>query len=82
MYRLYIFILLFVIGCEKEPKPVVVTYQLSRIADTTFNKQYKDSLKAQMDTFCIQNYNALYIQTRDSLIKLELAKIEELIYGN
>lgn len=80
MSRLYLFLLFTLIACEKEPKPIVVTYQLTYRADTTFLKQYKDSIQTEMDSFCIQNYNSLYDKVKDSLLREELNKIEQLMY--
>ncbi len=76
---LFVFILIFA-ACENGPKPVVVTYQLTHKADTTFTKQYKDSIQIKMDSFCINNYEELYNNARDSLLREELAKIEKLMY--
>lgn len=69
-------------ACEKEPKPVIVTYQLTHRVDTTFNKQYKDSLQTEMDSFCIKNYDSLFNKFRDSLLRDELRKIEVLMNEN
>lgn len=66
-------------SCDKDPKPIIVTYQLSHRADTTFQKQYKDSLQAEMDTFCVQNNSRLFNEIRDSLLRDEIAKIEKLM---
>ena len=66
-------------SCDSEPKPVVVTHQLIRQVDTTFLRQYKDSINAEMDSLCAKNYEDLYNNIRDSLVRVEIQKIEELV---
>ena len=68
------------ISCDNEPKPVIVTYQLTHRADTTFHKHYRDSIRIEMDSFCVQNNEALFNQVRDSLLRVELEKMEKLMY--
>jgi len=65
-------------SCEKEPKPVVVTHELIRQVDTTFQRQYKDSIRKEFDSLCQRNYDDTYLRVKDSLMKVELKKIESL----
>jgi hypothetical protein len=75
-------IVLFLISCQEEPRPVVVTYQLTHQADTTFLRQYKDSIQSEMDSFCTRNYDALYSHIRDSILRDEIGKMEKLTSAN
>ena len=75
----FLLLLNFIYGCEKEPKQVIVTYQLSHQADTTFAKQYRDKINKEVDSICFANRELFYNQAKDSLMKLELNKIEQLL---
>jgi len=75
----FLLIVNLLLSCEKEPKPVIVTYQLSHQADTTFAKQYRDKINREVDSICLANKELFYQQAKDSLLKLELKKIDQLL---
>ena len=67
------------LGCDKEPRQAVVTYQLSYRADTTFSKIYRDQINRDIDSLCSENRDVLYKKALDSLWRMEVIKIEELM---
>ena len=66
-------------SCDQEPKPLVVTYQLTHSVDTTFNNRYRRQIDRQVDSICKYNYQTMYDQAVDSLLRIEIARMEELL---
>ena len=79
MYVAMILALFVSSGCDREPKPLVVTYQLTHTVDTTFNNQYRKAIDREVDSICKVDRRILYDLAVDSLLRIEIAKMEELL---
>ena len=74
----YLIAVLFISACDRGPKPIVITYQMAHQADTLFHNQYSRIINKEIDSICQANKKIYYQRAVDSLLKIELEKMENL----
>ena len=79
LYVAMFLMLIWLSSCDKEAKPLVVTFQLTHTVDTTFNNQYRKAIDREVDSICKADRKMMYDQAVDSLLRIEIAKMEELL---
>lgn len=58
---------------------MVVTFQLAHTVDTIFQKQYRHGIDVEIDSICVTDRQKFYEQAVDSLLRMEIAKMDELL---
>jgi len=71
--------MLLLSACSGEPKPLIITYKMALQVDTLFLNQYSRIIDKEIDSICRANREIYYQQAFDSLLNIELEKMENLL---